>query len=354
LNDAELASALLRTAVGASPRSVPTNARWPRWRWYAQRQRVVPLLYHLATVPDATLDPAQTRELRTIQGDAMVWAVRLEHKLLETAEVFDDHAVPYAVLKGLATAHLDYPLPEWRQFGDIDVLVAPDRFADAIRVLEGRGWSQAYALPRGHRRFTHAVTFTKDNIELDLHQHIAHRAIGLLVPTTQLLANRRHYNVAGRPLWALSDADRLVHAALHAYLSRGETKRLSSVADVLAMAARRPELAPVVTERAGLWSVANLVSVSVSAAFAAADLELPPAWREPLAKIAAPRWVERAHLEIPGRPWTVELAYLSRLPTWSDRARYIGGHLSGSDRRRGVRTFGERLAYLWSKVRGER
>jgi hypothetical protein len=349
LRDAELATALLRVIADETSNVGPTAADWERWRWYAQLQRVVPLLVELVA-RQAELEEAQERQLRAAQGDAMTWAVRLEHQLLRAADILDEQAIPYAVLKGLATAHLDYPAPEWRQIGDIDLLVAPDRFATTIELFERAGWVQGYALPRGHRRFTHAVTFIKDNIELDLHQHIAHRAIGLMVPTEELLTARRSYTIAGRSLWALSDTDRLIHGALHAQLSSGTTKRLSSVADVLVMSHRSPGIATAVIDRALGWSVAHLVAASISAAFSGADLPLPDSWRHSQGRIPEPRWTERIHLEQPQRPWALEAAYLSRLPTWHDRCLYIGGHVVGQEGGRGRGAVRARLRYLASKL----
>lgn len=349
MNDADLAAALLRVAVDEPPSSVgPTMRDWDQWRWYAQLQRVVPELVELVAVR-GELDRAQERQLRSMQGDAMTWAVRLEYHLLSVVDLLDKRGIDYAVLKGLATAHLDYPVPEWRQIGDIDLLVSPASFAAAIELIERDGWLQGYALPKGHRRFTHAVTFIKDNIELDLHQHIAHRAIGLMVPTDELLAKHRPYRVAGRQLWALSDVDRLIHAALHAHLSRGETKRLSSAADVLVMATRRRSEAAAVAERSSSWSIGNLVNTGVRAAFAAADLTVPDAWQDAFRQQPPPRWTERVHLAEPVRPWATELAYLARLPTWSDRSRYVGGHLAGVDGAGGI---GRRVAYLRRKITG--
>jgi hypothetical protein len=354
LSDADLARSLLRTLVGSPATTVPSAHDWGSWRWFAQRQRVVPLLYQLANTVDHDLRPDQARELRSIQGNVLVWAVRLEHQLLEIAGRLNENCVAFAVLKGLATAHLDYPSAEWRQFGDIDLLVAPECFAQAIELLEKDGWVQGYALPRGHRSFTHAVTFTKHNVEVDLHQRVAHRAIGLMVPTGELLRQRRSYAVADQPLWALSDVHRLIHAALHASLSRGETRRLSSIADVLVMSQQRPDLARFVADEAVAWSTGNLVMTSIATAHEAAGLQLPDVWNEARADLPTPSWEERVHLDERRRPWAVELAYLRRLPTWGDRSRYIGGHLYGVGGQGGMRSTIRRVTYLSSKARSRR
>ena len=51
--------------------------------------------------------------------------VQLERVLLETVAELDALGAEFRVLKGTAVAHLDYPDPSWRGFGDIDLLVRP-------------------------------------------------------------------------------------------------------------------------------------------------------------------------------------------------------------------------------------
>jgi len=218
--------------AGQPPVPVPTDRDWSAWQLHARFQRVVPLLYELVDrVPTALSDHVRL-EVRQLQADSMAWAVRVEHELLEVTARLRACGLGSVVLKGVATAHLDYPTPAWRQFGDADLLVLPDEFPNACRVISDSGWEQGYELPRHHERFTHAITFVRNGVELDLHQRIGHRAIGLLVPTAQLVRVARPFELAGTELMALSDHDRLIHAAVHAATSRGTTKRLSSTADV--------------------------------------------------------------------------------------------------------------------------
>ena len=50
---------------------------------------------------------------------------------------------------------------------------------------------------------------------------------GCSVPTDELLCRRIEYAISGHVVWALSDADRLIHATLHLASSRGPYRRLS-------------------------------------------------------------------------------------------------------------------------------
>lgn len=71
----------------------------------------------------------------------MATTVLLERLLLRTARSFDDHGIPFQVLKGSAVAHLDYEDPSLRCFGDVDLLI-PGSHIEAARDLllaEGAG-----------------------------------------------------------------------------------------------------------------------------------------------------------------------------------------------------------------------
>ena len=167
-------------------------------------------------------------------------------------------------------------------------------------------------------------------MELDLHQRIAHRAIGLLVPTAQLIERSVPFEVAGAQLRALEDIDRLVHATIHAVTSRGPTLRLSSLADVLLLADRNTHLAVDAIARADRWRVRALIEFGIRDAYQQAQLELPAEWRKAMAVRARhrDRLVERAYLAAQRRPVVEELAYLRLMHGWRDRIRYVGGYLT--------------------------
>lgn len=340
--------------AGQPPVPVPTDRDWSAWQLHARFQRVVPLLYELVDrVPTALSDHVRL-EVRQLQADSMAWAVRVEHELLEVTARLRACGLGSVVLKGVATAHLDYPTPAWRQFGDADLLVLPDEFPNACRVISDSGWEQGYELPRHHERFTHAITFVRNGVELDLHQRIGHRAIGLLVPTAQLVRAARPFELAGTELMALSDHDRLIHAAVHAATSRGTTKRLSSTADVLLLADHHSHAAHAVLDRAGGWQLRALVGSAISSAFATARLAVPDPWVEAMGRPSRnrSRLLDLAYCS-PHRSLVLEeMAYL-RMLGWRDRARYLEGHLTRGPEHTPEhgRARGSQIAYLWSKVR---
>ena len=329
-SDADRRAALLRFAVGAIGPVAPAAATWLEWSLFARRERVIPLLYHLVDTVATDLTDDQRSDLRQRQGEVLSRCVRLEHQLLVVTGLLRASGVRSAVLKGAATAHLDYPDASWREFGDVDILVDATDMPRAAAAVEAAGWHQGYALPRGHERFTHAVTYVHEAAELDLHQQIAHRALGLRVPTRALLDHAVLYVLAGTELLALDDVDRFIHAAVHATSSRGRFRQMSSAADVLVMVHGRPHLAEDALERAEQWCVRSVVERAVRDASAAARLAAPDEWIRAMRRPIRHRdpLVDRAYLSSVRRPVVEELAYLRLLDGWRARWHYATGYLS--------------------------
>lgn len=355
MSDAPRRARLIRASLGLDGPVDPTADDWAQWLDLARTERVLPQLHEIATTTAADITDEQRAQATEIQLDVAATSVRLEHSLLEVADVLDGAGIPHAVLKGIATAHLDHPDPSHRQFGDIDLLVSPEDLVRARALLEPAGWRQAYRLPKHHEEFTHAVTFSAGGLaELDLHQHIAHRALGLLVPTDELLADRVSFEIAGRPLWALSRPDRLIHASIHAAVSRGAYQRLSSASDVLVLSASSVLDAAAVLARAEGWCVRSIVERAVRGAHESAGVPMPEGWAAAMERPArrTDRLVDRAYLSSRRRPVVEELAYLRRLPGWRARARYLTGYfVIDEDVSGGARVgLGARARYLWSRL----
>ena len=91
-------------------------------------------------VPDELIDDLADRHLRLLQQSLMA-----EADLVFVARLFQDAGIEFRVLKGLATAHLDYPDPALRLTGDVDVLVRRGQLDAATEVLGPYvDWEQSY------------------------------------------------------------------------------------------------------------------------------------------------------------------------------------------------------------------
>jgi hypothetical protein len=133
------------------------------------------------------------------------------------------------ILKGCATAHLDYERPADRFSTDVDVLIRPtDRPAliaqfpdDVIPAPRSAHW-------QGHYGKSTTVT-TGRQVQLDVHTMLGQGYFGLAIPIDELFADPASFTIGGTDLLALDGPNRLIHAANHAPLAHG----LHSVRDVL-------------------------------------------------------------------------------------------------------------------------
>lgn len=357
MNDPARRARLLRSALGRDGPIEPTETDWMRWVELAGTERVLPLLHNIASTTATDLSDEQRQMAAKLQLDLMATMVRFEHDLLDVAGQLSHGGVQCAVLKGAATAHLDYADPALRQFGDVDLLVSPEDLPRAIELLSVTGWRQTYPLPRYHERFTHAITLSNERrVQIDVHQRIAPRAVGELIPTRDLLAKAVTYEVAGQSLWALSEHDRLIHAALHTQASKGAFRRLSSAADVLLLAESNSQTAEAVLARAETWRVRPLVVQAITSTYSDALLSVPDAWVVAISRrtLHRDRLVEHAYLSEERRPAFEELAYLRVMRGWRNRGLYLRGYFStdADYAKRNLRSgFVAQSRYLWSRLR---
>jgi hypothetical protein len=355
-NRADRRAALLRVLVGRPGPVSPESATWLAWTSMAQYERVVPLLYRLVDAVATDLSDAEREEIVDLQQQVQSWCVQLEHNLLDATRLLAAHGIRSAALKGGATAHLDYPDPSWREFNDVDLLIDPADRVGATAVLAREGWTSAYPIVADHEQYAHAVTLERVRTQLDLHQRIGRRALGVLVPTHDLLDHAVPFEIAGRQLFALDEPDRLIHSALHAAAARYPHRLLATVTDVLVAAESRPHLAPEILARAERWRVRSLVERGVRDGYAAARLDLHSDWaaamRGPVRR--RDRLVDRAYATPRRRPLLEELAYLRLLASWRDRWRYARGYFvtdpeaAARHGRSGVRA---QVRYVVSKLR---
>jgi hypothetical protein len=153
------------------------------------------------------------------------------------SELLRSAGVRHAVLKGCATAQLDYPDPAMRVTGDVDVLIGRDDCSLAIAALEAAGLHRlAPAFRTGwERRYGKDIALIGDErVEIDLHLALVAGYFGVMMATAPLLDRLVTYEVAGRQMPALDSMGRLLHACIHTASST--PMRLGSAADVVQIA----------------------------------------------------------------------------------------------------------------------
>lgn len=205
-------------------------------------------------------DERATELVERHRGD-MARCLALERTLLEVAAAFEDAGVAFIVLKGPALARSVYPDPSWRPFADIDLLVRTRDWRRACGVLEAMGCVRRLPEPRAgfDERFGKAaVHTTPNNQEIDLHRTLVLGPFGLWIAPDELFVRTVPFDLTGRRLRRLDDADLLLHACIHAALGQrfAYGLQLRDIRQVLSVC--EPD-ADVLMDRAERWHLAAAV-----------------------------------------------------------------------------------------------
>lgn len=158
---------LLGNALHDLPVQYVENEQWDTYFREYREQTVWALLMPIA---DSIFRDA---EKKIAYEDSVGQNVLSFYRLLEAQKqalaVLSAENIPAAVLKGAAAA-LNYPCPEYRCMGDIDLIVKPDDFNRAYKTLCDAGYQNENTL-EDYRR--HIGFRTPSGVELELHNHFS-------------------------------------------------------------------------------------------------------------------------------------------------------------------------------------
>lgn len=192
------------------------GASWRHLVSLVTRHRLVGLL--AASVHDGHLAATaeQVEEVDDLHVEAMSRVLGLERALVRLSRLLHDRGVVHRVLKGPALAHLAYPDPGLRVFGDLDVLVAGRDLEVAASVLAEAGFQpwQPRLGPGFDARFGKGVSLSDDtDLEVDLHRTLVMGPYGFLLDVDRLLAvDPAVLRLAGQDLPAPTLEQLLLHA----------------------------------------------------------------------------------------------------------------------------------------------
>ena len=237
----------------------------PSWQELLQavrRQRLAGLL--MATVEHEVLavTDAQAEQVAELHLQACATVLHLERRLLEVTAQLERAGIASVVLKGSALAHLSYPEPSLRLFGDNDLLLPGERFDEAQQVLGELGYRRPVrqARPDFDRRFGKGATLQgPDGDELDLHRTLVFGSFGFLIEPETLFSTAVPFHLGGHTLRALGPEARLLHACYHAAL--GDPRpRYTSVRDVAQLLAFGDHDSEAVLELLRRWCAEPVVA----------------------------------------------------------------------------------------------
>lgn len=336
----------LKSSLQVSPTEPLNQIAWEELLLHVRMQRISSLLTRAVVDGRVPATYAQIQEALDIDTQALARVLVLEATLVQLASVLGDADVHFRVLKGPAVAHLDYPDPAWRDFGDLDLLIHPDDLDSAVAVLADHGYVRRFPEPRTgfDRRFTKSVSMANaDGLEFDLHRTFAPGLFGLRVRVSMLWDSPpERFVLGGRTLDALRVEKRLIHACYHAALGN-VPPRLVPLRDIAQLLLGGRLDATRVLQLAAAWQGEAVVAHAITTAWRAlgltdavelstwADRYAPgPRERRDLVRATSPGYTYVAQA-VDGvraiRSPRDRLAYLSALAF--PRRRYVRGRHSG-------------------------
>lgn len=236
-------------------------------------------------------------ELRQRYASGVERHMRVMWELARVGSALDRAGFRWAVIKGPVLVETLYAsLPGRRAYFDLDLLVDPAAFADALAVLDSlgarlldRNWR---VLRRDMRGELHLLL--SGGTPLDLHWHLINMYRGRMrIDTSEVVGRVRRVDLGGVAIPTLDAADGIVHLALHAALAGGD--RLLWLKDIeRAAAVWRPDWETVV-ERARRWNVGAPVGLLLSRSTEVLDADIPswvPARLGARGAIRIARWVD--------------------------------------------------------------
>jgi hypothetical protein len=211
---------LVRDPHSALPRRMLIGPSGPALVAAAEAHGLIGFLVARAGPPDG-LPGEVADQLHLAHGRVFASHLRCLVDLSLVDEALDRADVPWLALKGAVLAETLYETVDLRPHQDLDLLVAPGRFREAVEALERAG---AVTLDRNWRLLREEVP-GQLHLQLpagtvcDLHwdlTHQEHARQALRLPAEGLLARAMTVQAGGRTLRTTGDVDTLLHLSSHA------------------------------------------------------------------------------------------------------------------------------------------
>jgi hypothetical protein len=247
---------------------------------------------HLSLRGDDSVDEALRHLLEEAYFGGLESHAKCLHDLSIAAEALDAAGIPWLAFKGPVLSEAVYSRPDLRSYGDLDLLVEPDRLMDATTALEsvgGRLLDRNWLLLL-RRMYGEVHVLMPTGTVVDLHWHVLNEdALRLSFPVdTDALMRSAQRAVIGRVcVQTLGPEDTLIHLALHACTSGGN--RLVWCKDLEQVVTRQSPDWDAVVARAHQFRSGLPTAVMLLIASRALDFDVPstairqlapgPVWR---------------------------------------------------------------------------
>lgn len=256
------------------PATAPTDADFASVLRRLNQHRLIGLAAAAHAAGSLILTGDQARALSSAQTDAMCSCLHLEATLLDVAQAMSEAGVGIRVIKGPASAHLDYPAAELRHFGDLDLLVRSEETDLAKEVLDRLGYARSTPEPRPgfDRRFGKGATFVAgDGTNIDLHRTFVMGPLGLRIDLDDVWAQTDFFTLAGEKVETLAPVHRLLTACYNAVIGDA-TPRLSTLRDIVQLCLSDRVTTKEAEETAGRWGGQYILARGITAAWTTLDV----------------------------------------------------------------------------------
>lgn len=303
------------------------GATWDALLYNAREQRVTGLLAWAIMDAAFAATEAQAAAASAAHTEAMASALTLEWALIDAITTLGKAGIETRVLKGPAAAHLDYPDPALRGFGDIDVLIRSADFRRAVELLTKAGYRRRYPEPRRgfDERFGKGASLRgPSGLEIDLHRTLALGPFGLRIPVAELWEAGSAVALGDLTVVALPAELRLLHACYHAALGHRVPRLvpLRDIAQLLLFGGIDQEW---VLAAAGRWGGQAVVAHAVGRAWAGlqiSDVLALSAWAEQYLPTSAEKRDLSCYHDADASYATKAAAALRALPKIRDKLAY--------------------------------
>jgi hypothetical protein len=154
---------IVKYALFSIEPDLPTNVNWNAVYMEMIGQGIIGLSNDIVSRLD--LEEVLAEEWTFTLLSRMRHYLTLGEKQNEIAEILKEHNIDFAVIKGTAAATY-YPNPEYRQMGDIDIIVAPHDFERARVLLEDNNCK--YVEDTGRH-----ISYLNDSVSIELHRYFS-------------------------------------------------------------------------------------------------------------------------------------------------------------------------------------
>lgn len=251
------------------PADPPTDDTFDGLLSRLRNHRLLGLAASAAAAGDLRLTDTQRDQLHAAHADAMCLCLHLEATLLDVNQSLQEAGVAVRVLKGPASAHLDYHKPELRHFGDLDLLVRSDEMERAKAVLHSLGFTRPCPEPRRgfDRRFGKGATFIgRDGTNVDLHRTFVMGPLGLRVGLEQIWTEGETFRLGGETVHSLGPVHRLLAACYNAVVGDAQP-RLATLRDIAQLSLRHDLSGSDIIDTAVEWGADLVLARGVTRAW---------------------------------------------------------------------------------------